>query len=239
MTILKLSHGEVSSYNFHMAGSGTAVDPFIPIQQANGYVWDTVSLAWVPMQQPILNAGSVTIPGTITIAAQDFPFTDIIDADTGLPGTLDEIDYNINSGKTFYLFGNVTIPGNSSTYVQFKTDGKALHLKRSLNNVSTNNILYTTFEAPTITDGTIVIPSFNAKRSSSSTSVTTWYSNPTGVSGGTQLHTIYLPGTSGIRTTEQSIFKIVYKPNTTYVVKIDNLNSGSALFYYSYYWTEL
>ena len=34
---------------------------------AEGYVWSTSLLDWVPMQQPILNAGSVTIPGTVTV----------------------------------------------------------------------------------------------------------------------------------------------------------------------------
>lgn len=35
-------------------------------QTPNLYVWDTVTLAWVRMTQPIIEAGSVTVSGTIT-----------------------------------------------------------------------------------------------------------------------------------------------------------------------------
>jgi hypothetical protein len=40
---------------------------------SNGYVWDVASLSWVKGQQPILNAGSVTIPAGITVNASALP----------------------------------------------------------------------------------------------------------------------------------------------------------------------
>ena len=32
-----------------------------------GHVWDVNTLDWVPMEQPLLEAGNVTIPGTVTV----------------------------------------------------------------------------------------------------------------------------------------------------------------------------
>ena len=50
-----------------------AVTPIGGTVVAEGYVWDTNLLDWVPMQQPILNAGSVTIPGAISISSSALP----------------------------------------------------------------------------------------------------------------------------------------------------------------------
>ena len=37
------------------------------ISRSQEYVWDVGTLAWVKMQQPILNAGTVVIGGTVTV----------------------------------------------------------------------------------------------------------------------------------------------------------------------------
>jgi len=37
-----------------------------PRHKSENEVWDPILLEWVPMQQPILNAGSVTISGSLT-----------------------------------------------------------------------------------------------------------------------------------------------------------------------------
>lgn len=39
----------------------------LAVRESRGAVWNVSTGQWDPMQQPILNAGSVTIPGTITV----------------------------------------------------------------------------------------------------------------------------------------------------------------------------
>jgi hypothetical protein len=45
---------------------------------ARQFVWDTNSFSYIKMQQPILNAGSVTIPGSVTVG--NFPTVQVGDA---------------------------------------------------------------------------------------------------------------------------------------------------------------
>lgn len=38
------------------------------VTESRNVIWDVNTQAWIAMQQPILNAGSVTIPGTVTVS---------------------------------------------------------------------------------------------------------------------------------------------------------------------------
>jgi len=142
-------------------------------------------------------------------------------------------------GQAFLCGGNFAIPATSSVYLQLKTDGKYVHFRRNLFNVSANNLLYTVYEDPTVTDGTTLVPSYNLNRASAITTAVTMYSNPTGVSGGTKLTEIYLTGAKDVTTASLAGFEIIYKPNASYVAKIENLQAGTANFYYQFFWYEI
>jgi len=147
---------------------------------------------------------------------------------------------NIHKGKAYFLYSSITIAGTSSAYIQLKTGSKFTHFKsRNLTNISANNVLYTVYESPTITDGTTAVPSINANRNSTNNSANVFYNNPTSVSGGTQLVQVYLAGSVQFRTSESAIIELIYKPNTNYVAKVDNLNAGNATIYFSFFWYEI
>lgn len=69
-------------------------------------VWDVNTLEWAPMSQPILNAGSVTIPGTVDTADRSGRLLGHVTIDSaptvGLPLT------NVNFGS-----GTVSSAGNN------------------------------------------------------------------------------------------------------------------------------
>ena len=121
----------------------------------------------------------------------------------------------------------------SSTYFQVKTGAlKTTFSHYDLISV-TENMRMTVLEAPTITDGTTQVTPINVNRISPDTALTRFYTNPTGVSGGTSILLQGFPsGANKVGGTINSHFVWTYLPNTSYVVKIDNLGNSTSTFFF-------
>lgn len=151
-----------------------------------------------------------------------------------------EIEHEMtHRGLAYLCSGSFDIPSTGVVYLQLKTDGKYVHFRRNLYNVSANNILYSVYESPTVTDGTVQVPAYNLNRSSSNTTPVIVYNNPTGVSGGTKLMEVYITGSKDITTTALTGYEIIYKPSASYVARIENLQAGVAKFYFQFFWYEI
>ena len=72
--------------------------------------------------------------------------------------SVDYVHHEIHEGAVFSLSESISIPANSTIYMQMKTGAKSVHFRKVLTNASTNNMLWTVYEAPTVTDGTTLQP---------------------------------------------------------------------------------
>jgi len=80
-------------------------------------------------------------------------------------------------------------------------------------------------ESPTITDGTTAITPYNNNRQSSKMPVTLFYSDPTGISGGTAILREAISGTKGLGGDISEGYAWVLKTNTSYVWQITNVGN--------------
>ena len=57
------------------------------VNSVRNAVWDTGTMTWISLQQPVLNAGSVTIPGTVTVSGSTLTNIDAATAKVSLSVT--------------------------------------------------------------------------------------------------------------------------------------------------------
>ena len=89
-------------------------------------------------------------------------------------------------------------------------------------------------ESPTITDGTTSAVAANMNRLSSKTHEAQFFSDPTGVSGGTIIDTLFMPALgTGANTTGTGVSGVerILKRSTKYVIRI--VNAGAASTFYT------
>lgn len=137
-------------------------------------------------------------------------------------------------GRVYSLSMYATITAGATSYAQVKTAAKkATILHYDLVSLS-ENMKFTILESPTITDGTVEVTPYNVNRNSAETAVTKFYTNPTGVSGGTTLLIHGMP--SGVNkvggmTDHSQIWSI--KPNASYAIKLENLGNSTNTFVFN------
>jgi hypothetical protein len=153
--------------------------------------------------------------------------------------TLDSRTAALLSGDEYELNVVFTLTASQTQYIELKTGTKQVLFSRELYNVGTSAVLYSVFEAPTITDGTVVTTHYNANRNSVKTSESALYSAPTAVSGGAALSVTYLPSTALVKASYSTENEMVYKPNTTYAASIINQTATATVVYAKYRWHEL
>lgn len=119
-----------------------------------------------------------------------------------------------------------TIAAGATANIQNKVGSRIFHtISREHVFDGGGPFLVTVTEAPTVTDGTIEIFATNMNRNSTKTHTAQFFVDPTAISGGVLLDTIYMPATgSGLNTTgfggegnERNL-----KPNTDYILAVTN-----------------
>lgn len=93
--------------------------------------------------------------------------------------------------------------------------------------------IFEILEAPTVTTGVTEFTPQNRLRSSDRAAMTTVKTNPTNVSGGTEVEGYMFGGGSGVGSTSSgsnrdTALEIVLKPDTTYVIRAQNTSGGAA-----------
>jgi len=147
----------------------------------------------------------------------------------------------MNQGRVFGGGFEYSIAGNQTAYFQIKTGSLAPRVVSRIAQSTQNDIRIRFYEAPTLTDGSNVIVPLCTNRVLANTSTVSIHSNPTNVSGGLLLDTDILPGDrapSAVGSSEELSNLILLKPNTDYVARIDNLDSGTAIVVAKIAWVE-
>src|SRR5574341_909987 len=135
-----------------------------------------------------------------------------------------------------YLLNSVRSIGSTSTiYIQGKFGpNKLFHTierKHSFN--AGGPFTIDLLEAPTLTDGTTEAFAVNMNRLSTKTHEARFFSNPTGVSGGTIIDTLYIPAAgTGANTTGTGVSgaERILKRSTDYVIRITNAGAASTFY---------
>jgi len=142
-------------------------------------------------------------------------------------------------GNVFAGFAKYTVTASGTSYIQIKTgDDNVCYIIESIV-TNGDQITLKFFENPTITDGTTEISLINRNRASTTTIDTKAYSDPSGISGGTQLDEYYLGGTYGQKIVggEKLGTQLPLKldVNTDYIVSItnDGASDSDVLFRFS------
>jgi len=89
-------------------------------------------------------------------------------------------------------------------------------------------------EAPTLTDGTTAAFAANLNRTSTNTHTAQFFSDPTGISGGAIIDTLFMPALgTGANTTGTGIVGVerILKKSTDYIIRI--VNGGAASTFYT------
>jgi len=132
--------------------------------------------------------------------------------------------------KMFLGFVKYSVTVGNTEYLQIKTGSSAVCFYVISIQTDSEKIMTKFIEDPTVTDGTAAVSLTNMNRESSEMCSVSAYSDPSGVSGGTQLDEIYAGGTigqkviSGEQITEQNPWRLA--ANTDYIVSFTNDGTG-------------
>lgn len=136
-----------------------------------------------------------------------------------------------------YILSSVRSVGSGATiYIQGKFGSTQLFHTIERRHTFEGGGPYTIdlIESPTITDGTTAVLARNMNRQSTNTHTAQFFSDPTGVSGGTIIDTLYIPSAGlGSQTTGTGVLGVerILKKSTSYVLKI--VNGGAASTFYT------
>lgn len=139
------------------------------------------------------------------------------------------------SGKTRSMSFSGSILSAATTSLQIKTLSETCIILAWLVASDGQPLTVVAKESPTITDGTSEITSYNLNRQNG-LPVTKFYSNPTGISGGTTIFTEIIAGSKGAGGSLGSNLAWVLKKDTSYVWQITNTgnqttNISASLFF--------
>lgn len=140
------------------------------------------------------------------------------------------------TGNVYVLNSIRSIGATSTVYIQGKFGAtKLFHtIERRHSFEAGGPFTIDLIEAPTITDGTTAAFAANMNRLSNKTHEAQFFGDPTGVSGGTIIDTLYLPASgTGANTTGTGVsgFERILKKSTDYVIRI--VNAGAASTFYT------
>lgn len=134
-------------------------------------------------------------------------------------------------GRVFNISMYATINAGATSYAQVKTVGRKVTVIHYGLVSLTENMKLTILENPTITDGTVEITPINVNRNSAETAVTKFYTNPTGISGGTTLLIHGMPsGANKVGGSADDNQTWTILPNEDYAIKLENLGNSTNTF---------
>lgn len=150
------------------------------------------------------------------------------------------------AGQTYQTFNKFeTVAKDTSVFVELRTpEFKLFHGIGRIIVPTDGPIDIFLIESPTITTpGTTPMPLPSLNRNLTKTAVAQFFNNPIGVSGGTIIQHIFIPGGTGVGNQPPS-FTIpsgterIYKKDTTYVIQILNSAVGNIDVMYEFTWYE-
>lgn len=142
------------------------------------------------------------------------------------------------AGKVYELSYTATLGGNATTYFQMKTASKPVMLIHLEISSSSEPLKVSLLEAPTMTNGTTAVASYNMNRSKLTTATTLFYSDPTYTSGGTtvNIHLVTAGKGGGAITAEAGAW--ILKTATNYLIKVEQLTNQATTVAYNAVFSE-
>ena len=148
--------------------------------------------------------------------------------------------HRIHTWDAYRFWDFREIPANSSNYIQIKTQEKWIHLIFDALKDEDKTIKVYVIENPTLTDWSVEIPIWNCNRNSSKESVIKLYNNPTNISWWDIIDFYFIPADKKEMPWWESINKEwVLKPETNYIIQIENTVNAVSNFLTKAYWYEV
>jgi hypothetical protein len=143
--------------------------------------------------------------------------------------------HHMFDGDMYVLNSIMSVGAGTTVYIQGKLGANKFFHKVERRHAFESGGPYTIdlIEAPTLTDGTTVVTASNMNRQSTKTHAAQFFSNPTGVSGGTIIDTLYIPASgSGSNTIGTGTLgsERILKKSTDYLIRIANGGGASILY---------
>lgn len=130
-------------------------------------------------------------------------------------------------GHRYALSFTASLAAAGVANLQIKTGSETAVILSWAISTTAQPITAVAIESPTITNGTVAVPTHNLNRQSTATPVTLFYSNPTNISGGTHIWTEVLSAEKGSGGGIGSNNTWVLKKNTSYVWQITNTGNNT------------
>jgi len=134
-------------------------------------------------------------------------------------------------GNAYHGYAKYTIDAEATSYLQIKTGSSSVCFMVDSVVTDGDKMTLKMYENPTVIDGTTAVPLINRNRTSSNASSVNAYSDPSGVSGGTQIDEFYVGGTVGQKIVGGDVLTaqkpLHLKPNADYVISITNDGAAS------------
>lgn len=167
--------------------------------------------------------------GVIIMPKLTFPY---VDYESQFLIALSPEHHSRHLGQAYSFSKTTTLSAGSSYYIEMRTPSNLHEVAfKVLEIVSDQTIKTEFFEAPTITIvGTQAVPLIQRNRRSTATAHTLLFDNPSGISGGTLLRTLYhgAGGNKPISGTVSDDTGWSLKASTTYIIKLTNVSSQTA-----------
>lgn len=137
-------------------------------------------------------------------------------------------------GRVYNTSLEGSILAGSTAYAQIKTGALKMTVIHYDAVAVSENMRFTVLEAPTTTDGTTQVTPINVNRNVTTPALTKFYTNPSNISGGTTILIHGMPsGANKIGGSVEHSETWTIKPNTSYVIKIDNLGNSTSTFFFN------
>lgn len=133
------------------------------------------------------------------------------------------------SGLAYSASFSSSLTGNQTVYLQIKTGAKTCFIIGYSFSSSAEPLKLTAIESPTLTNGTSAVTARNLNRQSANTATTLFYTDPTGISGGTTIHVEVCTAGKGAGAAVGDDHGWLLKKNTSYLWKIEQLTNQATV----------
>ena len=133
------------------------------------------------------------------------------------------------SGLVYSMSSSFTMTGNQTANVQIKIGDRTAFIVDYRVSSSAEPLKLTAIESPTITNGTTALAAVCLNRQKATVPVTTFFSDPTGISGGTTINVEVVTAGRGGGASSGDAHGWTLKKNTSYVWRIEQLSNQATV----------
>lgn len=137
-------------------------------------------------------------------------------------------------GRVYNVSLNASITAGATSWAQVKTNAKKVTVVHYDLVALSENMRFSVYETPTITNGTTAVTPICVNRNVTEAATTQFFTDPTGVSGGTLILIHGMPtGANKIGGSAEHAETWVLKPSTSYALKLENLGNSTTEFVFN------